>query len=169
MMFRHWGSTPTYRMLLRVPTPASCSCTCGGTPADMRDRTNYEDLAEEVTGELDLAVVRAQESGIKPEAIVLDPGIGFAKTSSQSLRLLGEIPRLTKLGFPVMVGPSRKSFLGDLLGTPPKDRVAGTVAACLVAYEGGARIFRVHDVAATAQALKVVRAVEAELPAREPS
>ena len=135
-----------------------------GTPEDMRERTDYDDVASEVADELELAIAHAQENAIKPEAIVLDPGIGFAKTSRQSLTLLGEIPRLKRLGFPVMVGPSRKSFLGDLLGVPPKDRVVGTAAACVIAYQGGARLFRVHDVAPTVHALRVARAVEAEIP-----
>ncbi len=135
-----------------------------GTPENMMDHTDYDDLPADVAHELSAAVDRAQTSGIEPEAIVLDPGIGFAKTSRQSISLLGEVPRLRALGFPVLVGPSRKSFLGDLLGVPPKQRAVGTAAACLIAYQGGAKLFRVHDVAPTVQALTVARAVDAERP-----
>ncbi len=133
-----------------------------GTPEKMGDLANYDDLAKEVVFELDVAVCRAQETGIRPEAIVVDPGIGFAKTSRQSVALLGEVERLTTLGFPVMVGPSRKSFLGELLDVPPRERAVGTAAACLIAFREGARLFRVHDVAPTVQALTIAQAVEAE-------
>ena len=133
-----------------------------GTPETMRDRTDYDNLPADVAYELGLAVDHAEKRGIGPEAIVLDPGIGFAKTSRQSLALLGEIPRLRKLGFPVLVGPSRKSFLGDLLKVRPQERAVGTAAACLIAYQGGARLFRVHDVAPTVQALTVAQAVDAQ-------
>jgi dihydropteroate synthase len=129
-----------------------------GTPKDMRDRTEYHDLVADVVAELGLAVDRAQRTGIAPESIALDPGIGFAKTSAQSLELLGQISAIRALGFPVLIGPSRKSFLGDLLNVPPKDRAVGTAAACVVGYQGGARLFRVHDVAATVQALAVAHA-----------
>ena len=131
-----------------------------GTPETMGHRANYDNLPADVSYELGLAVDYAEKGGIEPEAIVLDPGIGFAKTSRQSLALLGEIPRLRKLGFPVLVGPSRKSFLGDLLEVPLQERAVGTAAACLIAYQGGARLFRVHDVAPTVQALAVAHAVD---------
>ncbi len=134
-----------------------------GTPESMRDRTDYADLPTDVTRELRLAVERAQARGIAPESIVLDPGIGFAKDAKQSLAMLGHIPKLAEMGFPVLVGPSRKSFLGAVLNVPPKERVVGTAAACVVAYQGGARLFRVHDVAPTVQALAVAHAVAKEL------
>lgn len=137
-----------------------------GTPEDMRERAHYGDVVGEVLKELAEAVERARASGIPKESIVVDPGIGFAKSARQSLRVLGEIPRLESLGLPVLVGPSRKSFLGEVLGVPPEERAVGTAAACLLAYLGGARLFRVHDVAPTVQALAVARAVDAEIRAR---
>jgi len=133
-----------------------------GTPADMRERAVYADVTAEVRAELAEAVDRALEAGIRPEAIALDPGFGFAKDATQSLRLLGELSKLATLGFPMLVGPSRKSFLGEVLALPPKERAVGTAAACVLAYLGGARIFRVHDVAPVVQALAVAAALHAE-------
>lgn len=132
-----------------------------GTPKDMKGHTEYQDLVVDVVAELGVAVDRAEQSGISPESIVLDPGIGFAKTSVQNLELLGRVSAIRALGFPVLIGPSRKSFLGDLLNVPPKDRAVGTAAACVVGYQGGARLFRVHDVATTVQALAVAHAAHA--------
>jgi dihydropteroate synthase len=133
-----------------------------GTPADMRERAVYSDVTAEVRAELAEAVERALDAGIRSDAIALDPGFGFAKDATQSLRLLGELPKLATLGFPMLVGPSRKSFLGEILALPPKERAVGTAAACVLAYLGGARIFRVHDVAPVVQALAVAAALHAE-------
>jgi len=133
-----------------------------GTPEDMKERAKYDDVEGEVASELGDSVERALSSGIRRDAIVLDPGIGFAKTSSQSLRLLARLRRIVELGFPVLVGPSRKSFLGEVLGLPPSERGTGSATACVVAFLRGARIFRVHDVAPTFQALRVAEAIERE-------
>lgn len=130
-----------------------------GTPADMQRRARYADLAGEVRSELEVAVARARAAGVPAGSIVLDPGLGFAKTAAQSVALLGALPRLRACGFPLMVGPSRKSFLGELLGVAPKERAVGTAAACVVAYQGGARLFRVHDVRPVVEALAVAHAV----------
>jgi dihydropteroate synthase len=130
-----------------------------GTPDEMASRARYEAVESEVAAELKVAVDRARDAGIPREAIVLDPGIGFAKNAGQSFRVLARLDRLIELGFPVMVGPSRKSFLGELLGLPPRERAVGTAAACVMAYLAGARIFRVHDVAVTSQALRVAEKV----------
>ena len=130
-----------------------------GTPPDMQRRTRYADLPGEVLSELEAAVARARGAGIPAGSIVLDPGLGFAKTAAQSVALLGALPRLRAAGFPLMVGPSRKSFLGELLGVAPKERAVGTAAACVIAYRGGARLFRVHDVRPVVEALTVAHAV----------
>jgi len=114
------------------------------------------DVVGEVIGELTQAVHRAIETGIAREAIVIDPGIGFAKRSDHSLRVLAELDRVCTLGFPVMVGVSRKRFVGELSGVhTAADRVAGTVGANVAALMNGARLFRVHDVAPNRQALDV--------------
>jgi len=130
-----------------------------GTPRTMERRTGYDDVVDDVLSELGRALSRAREAGIPDERIVLDPGLGFAKTAEQSLVLLRETARFVELGRPVLVGPSRKSFLGAVLGAPPGDRLEGTLAACVIAYAGGARLFRVHDVGPVARALRVARAV----------
>ncbi len=135
-----------------------------GTPSDMARRTGYHDVVAEVREELTRRLDRAREAGIAPEAVVADPGLGFAKTAAQSLTLLRHLHDLADLGVPLLVGPSRKSFLGAVLGEPPHRRGAGTVAACVLAYLRGARIVRVHDVEPVVQALAVAHAVETADP-----
>jgi len=130
-----------------------------GQPATMNAMTDYGDLLGEVRIELAASVAAAVSAGVDPESIVLDPGIGFAKTATQSLTLLRDLDSFAELGFPLLVGPSRKSFLGAVLGVPPDDRLEGTIAACVAAYLGGARLFRVHDVAPVVKALSVARAI----------
>jgi dihydropteroate synthase len=114
------------------------------------------DVVDEVLGELGDALRRADAAGVAREAVVLDPGIGFAKRSEHSLRVLAELERLLSLGCPIMVGVSRKRFIGELSGVKEaQHRVAGTVGANVVALVRGARLFRVHDVAPNRQALDV--------------
>ena len=132
-----------------------------GTPRDMRDRATYRDLLAEVRDELALAIARAEADGVARERVVVDPGIGFAKTAEQSVELLARLPELAALGRPLYVGPSRKSFIGALTGAPPEDRLAGTIAAVTAAVLGGATFVRVHDVAAARQAVRVAAALRA--------
>ena len=115
-----------------------------------------EDLVGEISLELARSVSSALDAGVDEASIVVDPGIGFAKRSEHSLRVLAELARIGALGFPVMVGVSRKRFVGELSGVDKAaDRVAGTVAANVAALLRGARLFRVHDVAASKQGLEV--------------
>lgn len=130
-----------------------------GTPATMKERARYHDVVGEVVAELREGVEAALEAGVAPERIVVDPGIGFAKTGPQSLALLRGLDHLLALGRPVLVGPSRKSFIGEITGQPVGERSAGTLAACVLAYARGARIFRVHEVGPAIQALAVTRAI----------
>jgi dihydropteroate synthase len=130
-----------------------------GTPADMGEHVVYGDLVAEVRSELLEGVESALGAGVVPDAIVVDPGIGFAKTPAQSFQLIRELRCLADLGYPVLVGPSRKSFLGELLGVPPADRAGAGAVVCALAYERGARLFRVHDVRETVEALAVAEAV----------
>ena len=130
-----------------------------GDPATMGALARYASVCAEVAAELAGAVARARAAGVSDRALVLDPGIGFAKTPAQSMEVLSDLSPLRALGFPILVGPSRKSFLGAVLGVPPERRAVGTAAACVVAYLGGARIFRVHDVEPVAQALAVAHAI----------
>jgi dihydropteroate synthase len=114
------------------------------------------DVVGDVIGELTRAVQGAVSAGIAPGAIAIDPGIGFAKRSEHSLQVLAELGRVCALGFPVMVGVSRKRFVGELAGVhTASERVAGTVGANVAALINGARLFRVHDVAPNRQALDV--------------
>jgi dihydropteroate synthase len=132
-----------------------------GTPETMQRLTDYGDVVDDVAAELEQALERADQAGIARERIVLDPGIGFAKTAEQNLELIAGLARLERrLGRPVLLGASRKSFIGALLGGIPADaRDAGSVGACVAGLARGARIFRVHDVRSTRHALDVAHAV----------
>jgi dihydropteroate synthase len=133
-----------------------------GTPETMDGLTQYGDLAVDVADELRVAVARAEAAGIAPERIVLDPGLGFAKTPEQSFRLLDDLDPILGLGYPVLVGPSRKRFLGAVTDRPPEDRDRATAVACALAWQRGARLFRVHDARLAREALAVARALDAE-------
>ena len=129
-----------------------------GTPDTMDGLATYGHVATEVAGELRGVVERAEAAGVARERIVVDPGFGFAKTPEQNLRLLDELAAVVGLGYPVAVGPSRKRFLGHATGRPLDDRDRATAVACVLAWERGARLFRVHDVALTREALMLARA-----------
>ena len=129
-----------------------------GTPATMDDLAKYEHVAAEVSAELAVLAATAAERGIAAERIVVDPGFGFAKTATQNFRLLDELATIVGVGYPVAVGLSRKRFLGAATGQPIEDRDRATAVACALAWERGARIFRVHDVALTREALSLVSA-----------
>ncbi|MEO6878927.1 MAG: dihydropteroate synthase, partial [Gemmatimonadaceae bacterium] len=119
-----------------------------------------DDVTGDVIAELHAGIERATGAGVARERIVLDPGIGFSKRGDQSLRVLNELPRLAALGFPVLVGVSRKRFIGQITGVAAAaDRVAGTTGANVAALDRGARLFRVHDVKAAREALDVAWAI----------
>jgi dihydropteroate synthase len=131
-----------------------------GTPQTMQQLTDYDDLIGEIKQALLQQVQQALALGIRPENLILDPGLGFAKTTEQNITLLKHLPELRDLGFPLLVGPSRKSFLGKLLEQPdPQQREWGTAAACCRAIAGGADILRVHDVAEMVQVCRVADAL----------
>ena len=134
-----------------------------GDVADMATfahATYGDDPVGEIVTELCAALERATAAGIPRDRVVLDPGIGFSKRSAQSIAALRELHRLVAVGHPVMVGVSRKRFIGELTGVAtPADRVAGTVGANVAALEGGARLFRVHDVKPNREALDVAWAI----------
>lgn len=120
------------------------------------------DCVADVRSELADAFARARAAGVRDDSVVLDPGLGFAKTTTHSLAVLAGLRRLTDLGCPIMVGPSRKRFIGEVSGgLAVDDRLDGTVAACVIAALNGARLFRVHDVAAARHALDLTVAVQA--------
>jgi len=131
-----------------------------GTMASYAMAEYGPDPVGDMVDELAAALGRAREAGIADDAIVLDPGLGFSKRTEHSVAALAHLDRFLALGRPIMVGPSRKRFVGELSGgLPPEERLEGTLAACVVALVGGARIFRVHDVRATRRALDVAEAV----------
>jgi dihydropteroate synthase len=129
-----------------------------GTPDTMDALSDYGHVAAEVAAELGEVAARAKAAGIEPERVALDPGFGFAKTATQNFRLLDELATIVALGYPVAVGPSRKRFLGAATGRPVDDRDRATALACALAWERGARLFRVHDVALTREALTLASA-----------
>jgi dihydropteroate synthase len=131
-----------------------------GTPATMQQHTDYTDLLGEIYDFLARQIETAQAAGLGHHQIAIDPGIGFAKTYPQNLEILRQLPVFRQLHCPMLIGPSRKSFLGWLLNQPdPKERVWGTAAACCAAISGGADIIRVHDGDEMIQVAKVADAI----------
>jgi dihydropteroate synthase len=126
-----------------------------GNSETMQQMTQYDDVVETVSRELGESVHIARRHHICDESMVIDPGIGFSKNAEQSMKLIGNLSSFSKFERPILVGPSRKSFIGAVTGGTPENRLFGTVASCVLAYERGAHIFRVHDVAAIREALKV--------------
>ena len=130
-----------------------------GEPRTMQDDPRYDDVVDDVRAFLEERAEFAVAEGVREERIMVDPGIGFGKTLDHNLELLRRLDEIVALGFPVMVGTSRKSFLGRLTGRDdPHDRIAATVATTVLALERGATVFRVHDVAPTKDALTVATA-----------
>lgn len=131
----------------------------GTDPRTMQAQARYDDVVDEVRAYLLERVAFAVDAGIAEDRIQLDPGIGFGKTAEHNLELLRRTDELAALGFPLVIGTSRKSFIHRIAGAPdPHDRVPGTTAANVLAFERGATVFRVHDVAAAHQALSVAAA-----------
>jgi len=132
-----------------------------GEPGTMQDSPQYDDAAMEVFGFLKDRVEVCEEAGIERSRIAVDPGIGFGKTLDHNLEILARLDLYRDLGVPVLLGASRKSFISMISrGEAPKDRLGGSLAAVLSAAGQGVRLFRVHDVAETRQALAVWRAIE---------
>jgi len=131
-----------------------------GTPETMQQLTDYTDLIAEIRQFLEQRIAAAIAAGIDPSNIAIDPGIGFAKTGAQSLEILRRLPEFRSLGCPVLVGPSRKSFIGHILNQPdPQARVWGTAAACSAAIAGAADIVRIHDAAEMRDVCRVADAI----------
>ncbi len=119
----------------------------------------YQNLMQDVKHELMESVQIARTAGVEDENIILDPGIGFGKTVNQNLELIDRLNEIKQLGFPLLLGPSRKSFIGYTLNLPPEDRLEGTCAACAVGILRGADILRVHDVKAIARMTLMIDAI----------
>lgn len=137
-----------------------CLMHMQGQPSTMQQKPDYYDVVAEVIDFLHQRIHACHQVGISDERLLLDPGFGFGKTLDHNLALLRQLPMFTELGYPVLVGVSRKSMLGQLLGRPVDQRLAGSLALALCAAQSGAAIIRVHDVAETADVLKVLQAVQ---------
>lgn len=124
-----------------------------GTPQVMQSRTAYADLFDDIAAYLRTGAAHAARAGVRQ--IMIDPGIGFGKTVQDNLRLIAGIGRFLELGYPVMIGPSRKSFIGEITGLPVEERLEGTIASVVGSVLGGAHVVRVHDVLPIARAVRV--------------
>jgi dihydropteroate synthase len=131
-----------------------------GRPATMQQHTTYGDVTQEVSNEIDLSIEKAIQAGIKKDRIIIDPGIGFAKTAEQNLTILKHLAMFRQKGYPILVGLSRKSFLGAYTGLEPENRLIPTIAANTIAIFLGADIIRVHDVQEAAETVKIVDAIK---------
>ena len=132
-----------------------------GTPKDMQENPVYEALIPEILDYLRASIRTAIRAGVEMGNIIIDPGIGFGKTTLQNLEILRDLEMFTGLGLPVMVGPSRKAFISKVSGgLPVEQRLAGTLAAVSIAIMNGASIVRVHDVKETVMAARVADAVK---------
>ena len=130
-----------------------------GTPATMQDDPRYDDVVAEVETFLAERCLAAEFAGVDHEALVVDPGIGFGKRDQDNFALLDDLARFTRLGHPVMVGTSRKAFIGRALDSPADQRIEGTAATVVWAVERGARIVRVHDVAPIVRSVRMTEAM----------
>jgi dihydropteroate synthase len=126
-----------------------------GNPRTMQDNPYYISLIDEIIEYLDRAVKFAEASGVAKDKIIIDPGIGFGKTLEHNLSIIKNLADFKVLGKPILVGTSRKSFIGKILNVGPQDRIFGTVATSVYAAKNGARIVRAHDVKEVSQALRV--------------
>jgi dihydropteroate synthase len=141
---------------------AICLMHMQGDPRTMQSAPNYADVVAEVREFLGERVAACEAAGVARQRLVLDPGFGFGKRNGHNLELLRALPRLAALGVPVLAGLSRKSLLGRITGREVDDRLAASVAAAMLAVERGAALVRVHDVAPTRDALRVLQAVTDE-------
>ncbi len=132
-----------------------------GTPETMQDNPSYEDAALDIVDYMQERLDALEAAGIARNKVCVDPGVGFGKNLAHNLRILSAIDAFHELGVPVMLGVSRKSFISKIdRDVPAKDRVAGSIAAAIAAWDRGVQLFRVHDVAETRQALAVWQAIE---------
>lgn len=136
-----------------------CVMHMQGSPATMQRAPSYTDVVSEVQDFLAQQIERCVVAGIARSQVIIDPGFGFGKTLEHNLQLLNRLDQLLKLGVPILSGTSRKSMIGNLLGREPNERLAGGLATVALAVERGARIIRVHDVAATVDAVRMTEAV----------
>ncbi len=130
-----------------------------GTPETMQANPTYADVVTEVAEFFRERIHRLQACGVRSEQIILDPGIGFGKTVDHNLQLLGALQRFAGLGRPLMLGASRKAFIGKFFGTELASRLPGSLVCAVLAVQAGVQIIRAHDVAETVQAVRLVEAI----------
>ena len=130
-----------------------------GTPETMQINPYYEDVTAEIMKFLDERIKFALENGIDEDKIIIDPGIGFGKRQEDNLRIISHLAEFKSLGMPILIGASRKSFIGNILNLPPEERLEGSIASAIVAILNGANIIRCHDVLATKRAATVADAI----------
>ena len=130
-----------------------------GEPRTMQENPHYDDVVSEIISFLRRRIEEAVELGIAPERVIIDPGIGFGKRVEHNLEILRRLDELKVLGRPILIGPSRKSFIGQLSGAPVSERLPGTIAAVALGIAKGAAIVRVHDVREVRQAVRIADAI----------
>jgi len=131
-----------------------------GTPKTMQLDPHYDDVMDEIKSYLKESIEKAESEGVHPESIVVDPGIGFGKKLHHNLEIFRRLNELEELGKPILVGPSRKSFIGEILGLPVSERLYGTLGAVAYCALKGVHIVRVHDVKAARQVVDIIDAIE---------
>ncbi len=130
-----------------------------GTPGDMQDNPHYDSLMGEIISYLAQSIRRAEQAGVDREKLIIDPGIGFGKTTEHNLEIINRLSELKSLGRPILIGISRKSFIGNVLNLPLEERLEGSLAAVSLAVSQGARIIRTHDVKETRRAVDLIGAI----------
>jgi len=130
-----------------------------GTPKTMQQKPYYKNTISEILRELQPSIAAALGAGIAPEMIIIDPGIGFGKRMQDNVRIIKELASLKSLNFPILVGLSRKGFIGEILDRPVEKRLIGTITANTLAVINGANIIRVHDVADAVEMVKIIDSV----------
>ncbi len=156
------GADPAMLPLVADRGAAVCLMHMRGEPATMQDDPRYDDVVGEVVAFLEARLEAAVAAGVREDDVLLDPGIGFGKALGHNLALMRALPRIAAIGRPVVVGASRKGFIGQLTGREVVDRLPGSLGAAMAAVAGGASVVRVHDVAATVDALAVFTAARGE-------
>ncbi len=152
-------STGTMQVAAQASVPI-CLMHMHGNPENMQNDPDYQQVSDEVIGFLRKRVTACQQAGIDTSRLLLDPGFGFGKTLAHNLQLLSRLNELVALGFPVLVGLSRKSMIGKMLDLDVKDRLPASIAMAVMAVTRGASLIRTHDVAATWQAVQMCNAVQ---------
>ena len=149
-------------MMAKIAAEAGCPVIImhmKGTPRDMQRRPAYKDVVKEITAFFKERIAFAVKNGIKRNKIIIDPGIGFGKTVRHNLEIIKRLKEFRKLGVPILIGPSRKSFIGRILNEPVDKRLEGTAAVVAIGIANGANIVRVHDVKAMADVAKITDAI----------